>query len=112
MNYKARLIKKENGDWQINSYVNKQIPSTILMELNNAVHEVIERVNGKIDWKQYYIRFSHNGKTYYQVDRKGSNCEGCCFLRNDLNNVCCTHPHYLDGTKGKCLGRIYKEETK
>lgn len=110
MNYKARLIQKENGDWQIISYVNRRIPGTILMGLNDAVHEVIDRVNGKLDWKQYYIRFTHNGKIYQQVDGKGNHCEGCCFLGKDLKNVGCTHPHYLDGTKGKCLGRIYKEE--
>lgn len=108
MIFKAELKRKENGEWQIISYANRLIPGQIHRELNNAIHDVIDRVNGKTDWKQSYIRFTHNGKTYHQVDREGSICEGCCFLRDGI--LGCSHPHLADGTKGNCVGKIYKED--
>lgn len=106
MIFKAQLIQRDNGEWQIISYANRLIPVSIHRELNNAIHDVIDKVNGKTDWKQSYIRFTHNGKTYHQVDSKGSICEGCCFSRI----IGCSHPHFADGTKGSCEGRIYKED--
>lgn len=105
MNFKARLTQKENGEWKIITYSNRKIPFGILARLNDAVHDVIEEINGKTDWKQSYIRFTHEGKTYQQVDQHGGICDGCCFRTKER----CTHPHYMDGTKGKCTGRIYKE---
>lgn len=106
MDFKARLTQKENGEWEIISCSNRRIPFGILARLNDAVHDVIDEINGKTDWKKSYIRFTHEGKTYHQIDQTGRVCEGCCFLEE---GAVCTHPHYMDGTKGKCAGRIYKE---
>ena len=103
MIYRAELNIVENGVWHINSYRTRLIPYPILSELNNTVHEAIDRVNGKLDWKRSYIKFTHNGKNYYQIDATGSTCEGCCF--RDYN---CLHPYFT--TKGDCTGKIYKEE--
>lgn len=103
MIYKAELNIDENGVWHIISYRNRLIPYPILSELNNTVHETIDRVNGKLDWKRSYIKFTYNGKNYYQIDATGSTCEGCCF--RDYN---CIHPYFT--TKGDCTGKIYKEE--
>ena len=107
MNFKARLTQEKTGEWKIISYSNRMIPVPIFYELNNAIHDVINKINGKLDWKQSYIRFTHEGKTYHQIDCTGSACEGCCFHEERAS---CTHPHYIDGTKGVCTGRIYKEE--
>lgn len=109
MNFKAQLTQKENGEWQIISYSNRRIPFGILARLNDAVHDVIDEINGKTDWKKTYIRFTHEGKTYQQIDqteRTSLVCTGCCFMKP---NSSCTHPHFKDGTKGVCTGRIYKE---
>ena len=78
----------------------------MLRELNNAVHDAIDNINGKTAWKNEYIKFSYEGKTYEQIDAKYL-CDGCVFKKND--NSRCNHPYYLDGTKGKCEGKIYKE---
>lgn len=107
MNFKARLTQKENGEWHIISYSNRMIPIPILQELNNAVHDVIDKINGKTAWKQSYIRFHHEGKIYQQIDQHEGICEGCCFSGDRI--IGCTHPHYADGTKGNCIGKIYKE---
>lgn len=103
MIFKAELKRKENGEWQIISYANRLIPGQIHWELNNAIHDVIDRVNGKLDWRQSYIRFRHNGKTYSQVPARLNSCDGCCFRTSKK----CTHPYFE--TKGNCTGRIYKE---
>lgn len=104
MNYKAKLTQDANGGWHIISYSNRQIPTSIFFELNNAVHDAIDKVNGKLDWKQSYIRFRHNGKNYYQVPARLNSCDGCCFH----TAAKCTHPYFK--TKGNCTGKIYKEE--
>lgn len=106
MKYKAELTQKENGEWRIISYSNRLIPYSILSELNNAVHDVIDRVNGKLDWRQTFIRFRYDGKTYYQEPARLNSCDGCCFRTREK----CTHPYFE--TKGNCTGKIYKEETK
>lgn len=104
MNYKAKLTQDANGEWHIISYSNRQIPTSIFFELNNAVHDAIDKVNGKLDWKRSYIRFRHNGKTYHQEGTIFTHCEGCCFRTREK----CTHPYF--STKGNCTGKIYKEE--
>lgn len=112
MNYKAK-IEITNEGIKITSFHNRLIPFGLLRELNKAVLEVADRANGKLAWKRSYIRFTHEGKTYYQVDENGGLCHGCCFLRKDKEEFSeCLHPHYKDGTKGDCKGLIYKEETK
>lgn len=42
-----------------------------------------------------------------QIESSDKACEGCVFRKDT-----CVHPHYLDGTKGNCLGKIYVEDKK
>jgi len=98
-------IKYFPGEIKITSYRNNQIPISLLRELNNAVHEVADKFNGKNLWKKQYISFIHNGISYRQVDNTvvDGYCEICCFYKNGE----CTHPHYLDETKGDCENKHY-----
>lgn len=102
----------ENGEYKATPYKNRLIPYSVLIAINNAVQDTLERINGKADWKKHYIRFSENGKTYYQVDNNESLCKECCFEGKTTEGYYegCQHPHYSDGTKGICEGKIYKED--
>ena len=104
VNYKARLWVDEKGELHGLSFANQQIPFRLLDALNNAMHEVVDSFNGKTYWKEKYIKFTHNGKRYEQFDGKDDNipCYDCVFGRD------CQHPHYYDGTKGRC-GKPYRE---
>lgn len=102
--YKARIIFAEDKVIVI-SYANQRIAAPLFNEINNAIHEAAARYNGELDWKQMYIRFTHDGKKYCQVDSTKL-CEGCCFYNE--KGLGCLHPYFL--TKGDCTGRIYKEE--
>lgn len=103
MKYKAELTLTDEG-WKIISYSNRLIPLNVLRELNNAVHDAIDKINGKTAWKNEYIKFTHEGKSYEQIDEIHL-CDGCIFRKDNL----CIHPHYSDGTKGNCNNKIYKE---
>ena len=102
--YKASLWI-ENGELHGMSFRNNRIPMGLLDALNIAMHEVVDRFNGKTAWKENYIKFTHNGKRYEQFDGKDAKnpCIDCVFL-----NKRCQHPHYHDGSKGYC-GKPYRE---
>lgn len=102
--YKCRITYNDDGTISVISYSNRKIPFSLLCELNNAVHEVEDTYNGKNAWKKCFIQFEHDGKTYRQIETSDNACEGCIFRKDT-----CVHPHYLDGTKGNCLGKIYVE---
>ena len=106
VNYKARLWVDKKGELHGLSFANQQIPFRLLDALNNAMHEVVDSFNGKTYWQEKYIKFTHNGKRYEQFDGKDDNtpCADCVF--RDKQH--CKHPHYYDGTKGRC-GKPYRE---
>ena len=108
--YKARVEIDDNGKVSVCSVSNIRIPYSVLMPLNEAVHEAARTINGTNSWKQTFIRFRHEGKNYVQVPKLVEGyCTGCVFhFYKDGRN--CQHPHYLDGTKGNCGMNIYKEE--
>ena len=107
VNYKARLWVDEEGELHGLSFGNQQIPMGLFNALNIAMHEVVDRFNGKTAWKENYIKFTHNGKRYEQFDGKDAKnpCIDCVFLSKR-----CQHPHYHDGSKGYC-GKPYRELT-
>ena len=105
VNYKARLWVDEKGKLHGISFANRQIPMGLFKTLNDAMHEVVDRLNGKTAWKENYIKFTSNGKRYEQFDGKDANtpCADCVFRGKQ-----CQHPHYHDGSKGYC-GKPYRE---
>jgi hypothetical protein len=106
--YKCEVIIDDEGELHISSYENRQISHGLLDSLNTAVHEIADKYNGKADWKKSYIQFTEDGKTYMQFDKPiGTKfaCDACCFYKKENG---CTHPHYLDGTKGVCGDKAYK----
>ena len=107
--YKARVDILDDGKVKVISYCNRLIPPAIFKELNESIHAARERINNEAPWKQTFIRFDHEGHTYYQINNTGIGCVGCVFHRNE-GGIGCQHPHYLEGTKGNCIGKIYKEE--
>lgn len=66
VNYKARLWMDETGELYGISFSNRQIPMWLFGALNDAMHEVVDRFNGKTSWKENYIKFNYNGKIYEQ----------------------------------------------
>lgn len=55
--------------------------------------------------EQKYRSFTHEGRTYRQINAPGLvTCKGCCF---DKNEYICTHPFFDE--KELCNGKIYKE---
>ena len=83
VNYKARLWVDEKGKLHGISFANRQIPMELFKALNDAMHEVVDRFNGKTSWKERYIKFTdNNGKRYEQFDGKDANtpCADCVFL--------------------------------
>lgn len=98
-------IEYLSGEIKITSYRNRQIPLSLLSDLNNAVHEIADKYNGKSNWKEQYIAFTHDGIRYRQVDNVETQVcpDVCCFHKNHT----CIHPHYLDGTKGNCTHKHY-----
>ena len=108
--YKCEVIQNDDGTIKVTSYANRQIHYGVLAELNKAVHEAADKLNGKAPWRKKYIRFEHDGKTYQQTERKGKSnmcCEGCCFHKGKD----CKHPYYGEGTdysKGSCDNMIYR----
>ena len=102
--YKAEVIIEDDGRIKVTSYANRMLGS-LLYDFNKAVQEMRQRLNGEANWKQAYIHFEHDGVKYRQINSTEP-CKGCVFLR-DENGRSCQHPHYLDGTKGDCTGRIY-----
>lgn len=106
--FKCRIEYNEDGTIKITSFLNQQIPYHLLLALNNSVHEVEDTINRKTDWKEQFIRFKHDGVIYEQITRPTDAklcCDGCVFLNEQGNG--CTHPHYLNGTKGNCHNKIY-----
>lgn len=105
VNYKARLWVDENAELHISSFANKHIPKGLFDIFDRAMHEVVDRFNGKTSWKENYIKFTDNGKRYEQFDGEDTNtpCKDCVF-----RGTHCQHPHYHDGTKGYC-GKPYRE---
>lgn len=105
---KYRLTQKDNGKYTIVPFRNRQVSLGVLGRLSEAVREAILQINGDAYWKQYYIHFEHDGVRYKQVNSDNrSICMGCVFRDIDKG---CQHPHYNDGTKGSCTGRIYVKE--
>ena len=107
VNYKARLWMDETGELYGISFSNRQIPMWLFGALNDAMHEVVDRFNGKTSWQENYIKFNHNGKRYEQFDGKDDNmpCKDCVF---GGYHTPCQHPHYLDVSKGYCR-KPYRE---
>ena len=106
VNYKVRLWVDEKGKLHGISFANRQIPMGLFKSLNDVMHEVVDRFNGKTSWKERYIKFTdNNGKRYEQFDGKDANtpCADCVFRGKR-----CQHPHYHDGSKGYC-GKPYRE---
>ena len=68
--HKARLWVDEDGELHGLSFANQQIPMDLLDALNKAMHEVVDRFNGKTSWKENYVKFTDNGKRYEQFDGK------------------------------------------
>ena len=105
-------LSESDGTLKAVPYCNRNIPYPLLDKFNYAIQEVLQKINNKANWKQYYIHFEHNGKKYRQVDTDTKFiCKGCAFLKpmNDgTDRMGCGHPHY--STKGNCVGRIYIEE--
>ena len=107
--YKAHLRIDEKGELHGISVSNQQIPMGLFKALNDAMHEVLDRFNGKTTWKETYIRFTYNGKRYEQFD--GNDiidiiipCTDCVF-RGEKH---CQHPYYHNGSKGYCK-KPYRE---
>lgn len=103
--FKVQIELTEDG-LRLSSFGNQKIPYDLFSKLHKAVHRVSDEVNGKLDWRKEYIKFTHEGVRYTQVDSDIC-CKGCCFYLCK-NGISCHHPHYLDGTKGDCTGKIYK----
>ena len=103
--FKAEVVIK-NGKMKVTPYSNRKL-GMIPSFFNAAIQEVVEQINHEADWKKKYIHFCDNGIKYRQIDRPSdsSYCQGCVFCKNG-----CTHPHYLDGTKGNCEEKIYIKE--
>lgn len=103
VNYKARLWVDDKGELHGISFNNPQIPMGLFKALNDAMHEAVDRFNGKTAWKETYIRFTYNSKRYEQFDGNDiiNNiipCTDCVFCGKKH----CEHPHYHDGSKGYC----------
>ena len=64
--YSAHLWVDEDGKLHCMSFENQQIPILLFDALNYAVHEVMDRFQGKTSWKEEYIKFTDNGKRYEQ----------------------------------------------
>lgn len=109
--FKARIeIDEKDYEVKISSYTNKNIPYGLMLELNKAVQEVARTINGTNAWKRVFIHFTHYGVKYRQIEADPNQlCKGCVFHYNK-DGYSCQHPHYLDGTKGDCTGRIYIKE--
>lgn len=106
VNYKVCLWMDEKGELHGISFGNRQIPMGLFCALNDAMHEVVDRFNGKTAWKENYIKFTENGKRYEQFDGDAdTTCKDCVFWARHIH---CQHPHYLDGSKGYC-GKPYRE---
>lgn len=105
--YKVEVIIGDDGKIKVTSYSNRKLGG-LLFDFNKAVQETRQRLNGDLDWKQAYIHFEHEGVKYHQTDSTDY-CYGCVFNKK-VNGVYCQHPHYLDGTKGDCRGRIYVKD--
>jgi hypothetical protein len=110
--YKVRVEIPNDGKVRVTSYTNRLIPFDVFRALNEAVHEAREKLNNEAPWKKSYIRFEHEGKVYEQVDQEtGKICDGCVFCKTFEGRVLgCQHPYYLDGTKGRCDGKIFVEQ--
>ena len=52
VNHKARLWVDGDGEPHGVSFANQQIPMGLFGSLNNAMHEVVDRFNGKTSWKE------------------------------------------------------------
>lgn len=103
--FKVQVELTEN-EFRLSAFSNQRIPGDLLSKLNKAIHRVSDEVNGRLAWKKEYIKFTHDNVKYAQVDSDDF-CKGCCFyVKKD--GISCQHPHYLDGTKGDCSGKIYK----
>ena len=104
--YKCRVEIDDDGKVSVCSVSNIRIPYSVLMPLNEAVHEAARTINGTNSWKKRFVKFEHNEKKYVQVEAEKF-CEGCVFHYNKDGRTC-QHPYFE--TKDKCTGRIYKEE--
>lgn len=102
--YKCRVEIDDDGKVSVCSVSNIRIPYSVLMPLNEAVHEAARTINGTNSWKKMFVRFEHDGKKYVQVEAEKF-CEGCVFNKDGRT---CHHPYFE--TKDKCIDRIYKEE--
>jgi hypothetical protein len=102
--FKCRISYDENGDIHVISYSNKQIPFELLDRLNDAVHDVCDKHNGRLVWKNTYIKFINNGIKYKQIDNEEilyNPCRGCVFHKD----YDCKHPFFA--YKGNCEGKHY-----
>lgn len=52
VNYKARLWLDEDGELHGLSFANKQVPMGLFGALNNAIHDFVDRFNGKTSWEE------------------------------------------------------------
>lgn len=52
VNYKARLWLDEKDELHGLSFANTQVPMGLFGSLNNAIHEVVDRFNGKTSWEE------------------------------------------------------------
>ena len=105
--YKARVEFLDDHKIRITSYANRRM-GMMVYELNKAVQDVRRVYNGESAWKKLFVHFEHDGVKYRQVEAD-KYCEGCVFKYNK-NGYGCQHPHYLDGSKGDCTGRIYVKD--
>ena len=52
VNYKARLWLDEKDELHGVSFANQQIPMGLFNAINKAIHEVVDRFNGKTSWEE------------------------------------------------------------
>jgi hypothetical protein len=102
--FKCRIEYDDHGNIKVTSYSNEKMPGQLFNMLDSAVHQVREKYNNEAPWKKEYIQFEHNGYKYQQADASRL-CAGCTFF----SIVRCKHPYYLAGTRGDCIGKIYKK---
>lgn len=108
--FKCEVIVDDNGIMKVIPYSNNQLGQTTWL-FNNAIQDVVEKINHTADWKKSYIHFSYNGIKYRQIDADKDAktcCSGCVFYKD----TDCKHPHWVNGdlTKGICTGKIYIKE--
>ena len=103
--FKARVELLDDGKFKITPYLNRRVP--FCREFCDLMKEAEQKKNGLHDWYQTYKRFTHEGVTYEQTD--GVPCIDCVFHGLDPHHhTTCQHPHYWDGTRGICDGKIWK----